>query len=104
MPDLPSLITFLVLSAIIGFVIWGNLPKSKGRTLQETANPMPTSSLNREVGLVTGASGGDIQDAAVAGYALGRLTEDLGRAPSTHELGVAVGLAQTVEPPNLENP
>lgn len=105
MSDLSFLSTALFLLVIIAFVIWGNLPSKKSVTRNQTHKALSTSAGadQKDLGFVTGISGGDLADAAKANYALSRLRQEHGHEPTPYEIGLAVGLAQTIEPPDLSS-
>jgi hypothetical protein len=105
MSDLSFLSAALFLLVIIAFVIWGNLPSKKSATRNQTHKALSTSAGadQKDLGFVTGISGGDLADAAKANYALSRLRQEHGREPTPYEIGLVVGLAQTIEPPDLSS-
>ncbi|MGB8355217.1 MAG: hypothetical protein WCD79_15065 [Chthoniobacteraceae bacterium] len=81
--------------ALVAFVIWGLIPsKSSGdKTAPSSPNDQiidPTDSY--QIGLIIGAAGGSIADAATARYALQRFEEIHGRKPTVRDLGTVAGL------------
>jgi hypothetical protein len=83
----PSMIVVLILT--IAFVIWLIIPS-------KNAAPRDPKEIERDrlVGLLTGMVGGDIQDAAIARYALQRFEAEQGRPATEQDLGVVVGMMQ----------
>jgi hypothetical protein len=73
---------------LVAFVVWGNWP---GRKKPQSQTADDSGERDRQIGILVGSAGGDIQDAAVMRYALDRLEGQTGQAASVHEQGVALG-------------
>jgi hypothetical protein len=83
----PSMIVVLIITSVV--VIWLLIPS-------KNAAPRDPKEVERDrmVGLLTGMLGGDIQDAAVARYALQRFEAEHGRPATDQELGMVVAMMQ----------
>ena len=53
----------------------------------------PGQERDYQIGVMIGALGGGIEQAAQARYAISRLEEQLGRKATLHEIGIAIGAA-----------
>ena len=89
-----TLLGICICIALVAFVIWGLIP-SKSSAGKNTMAPDdqiidPTDSY--QIGLIIGAAGGSIADAATARYALQRFEEIHGRKPTVRDLGTVAGL------------
>ncbi len=51
----------------------------------------------RQIGILIGSLGGDLQDAVHARYAISRLEESLGRKATLHEIAVAIGASVAID-------
>ncbi len=89
-------ISLLILVAIVGFVIWGNLPK---RGPQAPIDPIEAAkeARDREIGFIVGMLGGDIAEAARVRYAVERLEAQTGRIATPHEVGIAAGIVTNTQ-------
>jgi hypothetical protein len=89
-----ELTTVVVLGAIAALVAWGVWPKAKAQKAEPTP-PAPSADRDGEslkVGVVVGAMGRDIGDAAIVRYALSR--QDHPATP--YEIGLAAGIQRTL--------
>jgi hypothetical protein len=87
-----ELIGGVIIAGLIVFYAWVYWPWSKWKP------PIPTQNANEAhmIGLITGALGGSVADAATARYALKRFEEQHGRPATPTELGQVVLIARAL--------
>lgn len=88
-----------LIAAIVAFFIFiwlmsGNSNSSPSSTTNgdELIDPNDT----RQLATLIGMTGGDITDVAVARYAIQRFQEQHGRAPSTRDIGMLIGIMKSM--------
>jgi hypothetical protein len=83
----------LVGAAALGLFYWlFFVPPKRPMTAEDLARAEET----RLIGFLVGAMGGDIQQAAVARYALQRFKEQHGRKATMEDMGLLLGLVKVL--------
>ena len=80
-----EILGIIILVGWLGIMLWSWFTPTPPRT--------PDQERDYQVGVMIGALGGGIEEAAHARYAIGRLEEQLGRKATLHEIGIAIGAA-----------
>jgi hypothetical protein len=74
----------------LGFFVWLLMPSSSSEKPGDGELIDPSDS--RQIGMLIGMTGGDINDAAGARFALQRFEEIHGRKATTRDVGIVIGL------------
>ena len=96
-----NIIAIIIGIAVVAFFIWLMLPSPKAAPLatKSSDNPFIDPDDSYQIGLLVGMSGGSIPDAALMRFALLRFEEKYGRRATTADIGLVLGLIETVKRP-----
>lgn len=91
---------FLIILAVgvLGLFVWLLIPTSSpGRESQGSTDPFIDPDDSYQIGLLVGMTGGSVPDAAVMRFALQRFQERYGRRATSTDIGIVLGLIDTIE-------
>jgi hypothetical protein len=82
--------------AALGFFIWLCIPAGSYRIGDSHGGQLIDPNDSRQIAQLIGMTGGTIADAAIARYALQRFQSQYGRPATTLDVGLLVGMMQTM--------
>jgi hypothetical protein len=93
-----SMFTFLLAIGVVGVLVWLMIPTSStGANKGGSADPFIDPDDSYQIGLLVGMMSGSVPDAAVMRFALQRFQEIYGRRAKSTDIGVVLGLINSVE-------
>lgn len=92
---LQTIIQVIVGCCVLAFFFWFMIPNSK-RSRSMSGDIFIDPDDTRQIALLVGLRGGSIPDAAVMRFALQRFEQQHGRRATTRDIGVVLGLIDTL--------
>ena len=92
-----TIIQFIVGCCVLAFFFWVLIPNSKRGERSRSGDPFIDPDDTRQIALLVGLKGGSIPDAAVMRFALKRFEQEHGRRATTRDIGIVLGLIDTID-------
>ncbi len=91
-----TILQIVVGCAALAFFFWLMIPVSRKYAVESEADAFIDPDDSRQIALLIGLRGGTIPDAAVMKFALARFQEIHGRRATTRDIGVVLGLIDSL--------
>ena len=91
-----TIIQIIVGGCVLAFFFWVLIPNSKSGGRDKAGDPFIDPDDTRQIALLIGLKGGSIPDAAVMRFALQRFEQEHGRRATTRDIGIVLGLIDTL--------
>ena len=93
-----SISTVLLAIGVIGVLVWLMIPTARtGNNKIGSNDPFIDPDDSYQIGLLVGMTGGSVPDAAVMRFALQRFQELYGRRATSTDIGIVLGLINSIE-------
>lgn len=91
-----TIIQIIVGCCVLAFFFWVLIPNAKSGGRDKSGDPFIDPDDTRQIALLIGLKGGTIPDAAVMRFALQRFEQEHGRRATTRDIGIVLGLIDTL--------
>ncbi len=93
-----SIFPVILAIGVIGVLVWLLIPTSStGKNKDGSTDPFIDPDDSYQIGLLIGMTGGSVPDAAVMRFALQRFQEIYGRRATSTDIGIVLGLINSIE-------
>ena len=93
-----SMLTFILAIGVLGILVWLMIPTASTRDNKiGSTDPFIDPDDSYQIGLLVGMTGGSVPDAAVMRFALQRFQEIYGRRATSTDIGIVLGLINSIE-------